>query len=56
MENVKKFLLAPDESKDDFWESDFLIWGTGEISMTLLSNISMINFLMKIKFSSSVWK
>lgn len=26
MENVKKFLLAPDESKDDFWESDFLIW------------------------------
>lgn len=26
MEKVKKFLLAPDENKDDFWESDSLIW------------------------------
>ena len=26
MEKVKKFLLAPDENKDEFWESDFLIW------------------------------
>ena len=26
MEMVKDFLLAPDENKDDFWESDALIW------------------------------
>ena len=26
MEKVKEFLLSPDESKDDFWKSDALIW------------------------------
>ncbi len=26
MEEVKEFLLAPDENKDNFWESDALIW------------------------------
>lgn len=26
MEKVKKFLLAPNENKDEFWESDSLIW------------------------------
>ena len=26
MEKVKKFLLAPDENKDEFWDSDALIW------------------------------
>jgi hypothetical protein len=26
MEKVKNFLSAPAENKDDFWESDALIW------------------------------
>ena len=26
MEKVNEFLLSPDESKDDFWKSDALIW------------------------------
>ncbi len=26
MEKIKKFLLLPDESRDEFWESDALIW------------------------------
>lgn len=26
MEEIRKFLSAPSETEDDFWESDFLIW------------------------------
>ena len=26
MEKIKAFLLAPDQNKDEFWESDSLIW------------------------------
>ena len=26
MDRIKNFLLAPDENKDEFWDSDVLIW------------------------------
>ena len=56
MEKVKNFLSAPAENKDDFWESDALIWVDWGDFDDLLSNISMMSFLMKIKFSLSAWK
>ena len=57
MEKVKKsFLSAQQKTKMIFGRVMPLSGLTGVILTTLLSNISMMSFLMKIKFSLSAWK
>ena len=56
MEKVKIFYQHQQKTKMIFGRVMPLSGLTGVILTTLLSNISMMSFLMKIKFSLSAWK
>ncbi len=57
MEKVKKFFYQHQQKTKMIFGRVMPLSGlTGVILMTLLSNISMMSFLMKIKFSLSAWK
>ena len=57
MEKVKNFFISTSRKQKMIFGRVMPLSGlTGVILTTLLSNISMMSFLMKIKFSLSAWK
>ena len=53
MEEIRKLLEAPDDTKDEFWDSGELIWI--DWRTIPLSTISIKNCRTRIKFSLNAW-